>query len=43
MSAPLNVWYSDGVTYVDYRLDDGRIVTRAGIDGGRPVDDGRGE
>jgi hypothetical protein len=25
---PLNVWFSDGVKYVDYRRPDGRIVTR---------------
>lgn len=27
MTQPLNVWFSDGVRYTDYRLDDGRIVT----------------
>jgi len=25
---PINVWYSNGVRYEDYRLEDGRIVTR---------------
>jgi hypothetical protein len=25
----VNVWFSDGVEYCDYRLPDGRIVTRA--------------
>lgn len=27
MTAPLNIWYSDGVQYVDYRREDGQIVT----------------
>lgn len=27
MSKPLKVWYSDGVEYRDYRLDNGCIVT----------------
>lgn len=27
MTEPINVWYSDGVRYEDYREDDGRITT----------------
>lgn len=27
MSEPLNVWFSDGREYTDYRLPDGCIVT----------------
>jgi hypothetical protein len=26
---PINVWYSDGVRYEDYRQADGRITTKA--------------